>query len=173
MTVYKVAEVEELVQTVKHLLVSTEIHCFIHAMAVSDFKTGKIIPLQSALEEPSQLEGDRSDHAPAKISSGEPLVMTLLPTPKVIGMVKDLSPETILVGFKLLSGVSEETLIDTARKMAEANKCDFVLANDLANIDGQMHIGYLLDRDKTVAVYETKEAIAEGLIDTVLKGVAE
>lgn len=172
MTLYTVGSVQELVQAARHLLLNMDIRCFIHAMAVSDFKPGKVLPLKEVAADPSLLEGPDRTQVPSKIDSGEPMVMTLVPTPKVIGMVKELSPETLLVGFKLLSGVSEETLIDTARRMAATNGCSYVLANDMLQIDGKGHKGILLSADDTVGVYGTKEAIAEGIIDTVLKEVA-
>ena len=44
---------------------------------------------------------------------------------EVIGEIKKLSPETQLIGFKLLDGVSYEELIEVATKLREKNKADY------------------------------------------------
>ena len=70
-----------------------------------------------------------------KISSYEDnLVIVLKPTPKIISIIKNLSPSTYLVGFKLLDGVSKEELIEVAKRLQNKNNCDLVVANDLSNI---------------------------------------
>ena len=54
--------------------------------------------------------------------------------PKVISVIKDASPKTFLVGFKLLDGVCDEKLIYVGRELMKKNNCDVVVANDLSNI---------------------------------------
>jgi phosphopantothenate-cysteine ligase len=49
------------------------------------------------------------------------LIITLKKTPKIIGMIKKLQPETTLVGFKLLSNAAEEELIDIGYSLLEKN----------------------------------------------------
>jgi phosphopantothenate-cysteine ligase len=114
-----------------------------------------------------------SSSAPAlnretKISSDEgSLVLILEPAVKIISLFKELAPEAILVGFKLMDGVPHDTLLDTAGRLLEKNRCTFVLANDKRDIHGDVHIGYLVDRDRKVRRYETKAAIAEGVAKQV------
>ena len=58
-----------------------------------------------------------------KISSQEKnVVVVLKPTPKIISLVKDISPSTYLVGFKLLDGVQKEYLIEVAKNLRNKNK---------------------------------------------------
>ena len=115
------------------------------------------------------LQNDRVIDRSNKVSSNlaHPL-LALRQTPKLIRMVKDLQPETILVGFKLLDGVPREELLDTAHALLQKNACDFVLANDLAEISGERHTGYLLAPDRRYERCETKQEIAETIVKNVL-----
>ena len=104
-----------------------------------------------------------------KISSSEDnLFIKLKRTPKVINMIKDISPNTYLVGFKLLDNVSEEELINVATNLKEKNKCDLVLANDLDSIRKGTHIGYLIKRKEIYTKLISKENIASTLVKTML-----
>ena len=60
-----------------------------------------------------------------KMSSYEPHLMTMFTlTPKVIGLIKELAPDTKLVGFKLLDGVEKEELLKVATKLRQKNRAD-------------------------------------------------
>ena len=84
----------------------------------------------------------------SKISSDEDnLVVVLKQTPKIIKMIKELSPNTILVGFKLLENVTKEHLITIATNLMNKNKCDYVIANDLKNIKNGSHKALLLNKN--------------------------
>ena len=56
-----------------------------------------------------------------------------------------------------------------AKGLMEKNRCDFVLANDLKEIGGGMHKGYLVHRDGKVDSMETKEEIAEMIARRVME----
>ena len=73
------------------------------------------------------------------------------------------------MGFKLLSGVSHEKLIDTGFGLMQKNHCDFVLANDLNEIGKDYHRGYLIHKDKTYDIMETNEEIADMIAGRVMK----
>jgi phosphopantothenate-cysteine ligase len=104
-----------------------------------------------------------------KICSGEENLMLLLePTVKIISLFHELAPRSLLVGFKLLSGVSHARLIDTAYGLLQKNHCEYVLANDAKDIRGDTHLGYLIDRNKNVRGYENKSAIARGIAEHLL-----
>ncbi len=96
-------------------------------------------------------------------------ILALKQTPKLIGMIKPLQSETILVGFKLLDDVPKEELLDVAHRLLQKNSCDFVLANDLSQIRGEHHVGYLLSPDKSYIRCETKSEIAEAIVRSVLE----
>ncbi|MBQ4596767.1 MAG: phosphopantothenate--cysteine ligase, partial [Firmicutes bacterium] len=83
--------------------------------------------------------------------------------------IKKWAPDTKLVGFKLLSNVPHEELIDVGYHLLEKNDCDFVMANDLSEIGKDYHRGYLIHKDKTYDTMETNEEIADMIARRILK----
>ena len=167
----------DLKNTVHTLLVREQIDVFIHSMAVSDYMTDYVTTIERIKD--SIRNHDDLDEAfkqvevlqGSKISSYEDnLVIVLKPTPKIISMIKDLSPSTYLVGFKLLNGVSKEELIEVAKKLRNKNNCDLVVANDLETIRNGNHIGYIIDKHNTVEEACGKEDIAKKLVRRICNG---
>jgi phosphopantothenate-cysteine ligase len=101
-------------------------------------------------------------------SNVDDLVIFMRRTPKVLPLLRELLPDALLVGFKLLDGVGEALLIDTAFRLLRDNGCDFVLANDLSLITDEGHTGHLVGRDGRYKTYLSKEDIAEALVCAAL-----
>ncbi len=163
--------VMDLKSTVEKLLTGHHIDYFIHSMAVSDYTTDYVTTLERIKE--SILRTGDIDEAFAnievidgsKISSSENnLVIVLKPTPKVISLIKDISPSTYLIGFKLLDHVSKEELLAVAKKLRDKNRCDLVVANDLSSIRNGEHIAYIIDKKDDVVSVNGKEEIAKTLV---------
>ena len=161
----------DLKNRIETLLLNEKIDYFIHSMAVSDYMTDYVTSLERIKQ--SVKNSDNIDEAfsnieiinGSKISSYEDnLVIVLKPTPKIISIIKDLSPYTYLVGFKLLDGVSKEELIDVAKKLRDKNKCDLVVANDLSTIRNGEHIAYIIDKDNEIEETHGKDDIAKKLV---------
>jgi phosphopantothenoylcysteine synthetase/decarboxylase len=96
----------------------------------------------------------------------------LVRTPKVIKLIKELQPSSLLISFKLEVGKSREELVDAACRSLVANGADLVLANDLREIEQGRHVGYLVNQAAELeAVAEGKEAIARLLLDAVAQRV--
>lgn len=147
--------VAELENKLKELLETETIDAVIHSMAVSDY-TVKEITTTEAIKEGKCLDSSK------KISSDiEDLVIVMKKTPKVIHSIKKWNPKTILIGFKLLSHVTREELIDVGHALLKKNECTFVLANDLKEINATEHAGYLIHEDKSYDSMTTREEIAE------------
>ena len=107
------------------------------------------------------IPSNKADLSGNKISSDiDDLVIHMKRSPKVINMIKKKSPQTALVGFKLLSGVPHEELISVGKRLMQKNDCDFVLANDLQEIGPDFHRGYLIHKDGTYDIMENNEEIA-------------
>ena len=105
----------------------------------------------------------------SKISSYEDdLVIVLKKTPKIISIIKNICPDTYLVGFKLLDNVKKEKLIEVAKKLRDKNNCDLVVANDLKNINKDMHKAYIIDKNNNEILCNTKEEIAKNLVKKLL-----
>ena len=94
-------------------------------------------------------------------------------TPKAIGEIKKLHPSTILVGFKLLTGVPLDVLSGTGYGLLQKNGCDMVLANDLTEIAGEKHVGYLIEKNGKYERLTTKREIAEAIVRNVVLLLAE
>jgi phosphopantothenoylcysteine decarboxylase/phosphopantothenate--cysteine ligase len=81
-----------------------------------------------------------SDYTPepakGKISSDqEELTITLRRSPKILPELRShFGSEASIVGFKLLSGVSEEALIEAAVKQMADSRTDMCVANDLEEL---------------------------------------
>lgn len=165
----KVLEVEgvlDLKSKVEFLLRNDNIDFFVHSMAVSDYMTNYVTTLDKIKKSIDNNDFSIVEKISGnKISSYEDnLVIVLKQTPKVISIIKDVSPETFLVGFKLLDGVCDEKLIYVGRELMKKNNCDMVVANDLSNIRNGKHCAYLLDKDDSVSVANGKEDIAKKLV---------
>lgn len=191
-SIIRIGSVNDLMEKLTGILTTERIDAVIHSMAVSDYTVDTLTTKSSiassiadfisqngpsAALEPEALTAQLIEKAFSgtdtlgsenKISSDiEDMVIVMKKTPKVIGMIKKLQPAVLLVGFKLLSNVSLETLIDTGYNLLLKNNCDLVLANDLSGINELGHRGFLISPDKTYETFETKTQIAKGIVKRV------
>ena len=174
--IIEVDSVLKLKDTVINLLNDNDINYFVHSMAVSDYMTDYVTNISKIKE--SIIKYNNIDInsnliekiEDSKISSYEDnLVIVLKRTPKVISLIKEISPKTHLIGFKLLDNVSEQDLINTAKKLKEKNKCDVVVANDLSDIKNGCHKAYIIDDNSIYNAYG-KEDIAKKLVRRIKYG---
>jgi phosphopantothenate-cysteine ligase len=109
-------------------------------------------------------------HTDGKISSNvDGMVLFMEQTPKIISLFQTITPQSTLVGFKLLDNVPHETLIDRGFQILTLNQCSFVLANDLSDIRSGQHIGYLIDREKNYTRYAGKDEIADAIVSVTIR----
>ena len=170
----KIIEIDgtiDLKNNIENLLKNDQIDYFIHSMAVSDYMTDYVTTVDKIKK--SILEHNDVDDVfknievvgGNKISSHEDnLVIVLKQTPKIISIIKDISPSTYLVGFKLLDEVSKNELIEEAKRLRNKNNCDLVVANDLSNIRKGEHKGYIIDKNNNIEEAFGKDDIAKILI---------
>ena len=159
--------VMDLKAALEKLLTEEKIDVVVHAMAVSDYIVKEVTTLDKirGVEDPE----NKADLSGNKISSDiDDPVIHMKKSPKVISLIKPLSPETTLVGFKLLSNVPHEELIDVGYHLMQKNDCDFVMANDLKEIGKDYHRGYLIHKDRSYDTMETNEEIADMIARRVL-----
>ncbi len=164
----EIGGVMDLKENITRVLNEDKIDAVIHAMAVSDYMVHQVTTLDKLMgtEDPAHAQ----DLTGNKISSDiDDLIIHMKRSPKVISCIKEVSPESILVGFKLLSGVPHEELIDVGYRLLQKNNCDFVMANDLREIGNGFHKGYLIHKDKTYDSMNTNEEIAAMIVRRVLE----
>jgi phosphopantothenate-cysteine ligase len=192
--VMHIDNVQNLKNTLERLLREQVFDAMIHSMAISDYTVKYSVPgeeleqylvkclLQGNTEMKNReqlqlrlhqaLSEYQGRQAASKISSDiEQLFLCLEKTPKMIRMFKQLQPQAILVGFKLLVDVDETDLLKAAEKLMKDNQCDFVLANDKRNIDADHHKGTLLGADRTKQYLNTKQEIADAITKSVVQAI--
>lgn len=167
----EIEDTQDLKNTIENLLRKNKIDYFIHAMAVSDYTSDyvtSINKIKESLQKTNNIDKAFSNIeiiGGNKISSYEDnLVVVLKPTPKIISIIKDISPSTYLVGFKLLDDVPKEKLVEVAKKLRDKNKCDLVVANDLSNIRNGKHLAYIIDKENHIEKASDKLDIAKKLV---------
>lgn len=119
-----------------------------------------------------------SDFAPeqvrGKISSDTQGVMLhLIRVPKFIARVKEWSPTTFLVGFKLMVGATPEELVAVARRAGGVNRADVTVANDLRPLKEGNHTIHLVRDGRPVETYSAMNRPAEQLVDRVFQWRSE
>lgn len=177
---FQVESTDDLLNTLELLFSTYTIDAIVHSAAVGDYKGRYVIRAEDIIEEiintnfgtlsrdeqrvkllnifkhPSAICNDDT-----KISSYEKNLMVMLDlTPKVISRIKEFSPSTMLIGFKLLEGVSEQELFDVASNLLRKNNADYIIANLLDRIGGGKHFAMVINKDGIVTECNTKPEIA-------------
>lgn len=147
--IIEIETVDDLTRSLKTTLKRDRHDVFFHAMAVLDY-----VPAR-------EFKG--------KIKSvKESLTLRLVRTPKVINLIRELSPDTILVAFKLEVSATKAQLSEAAKNLMRASNADFVFANDLRSVEKGSHSGYLLHRNgQFLGPFKGKETIAAALVAAV------
>jgi phosphopantothenoylcysteine synthetase/decarboxylase len=86
-------------------------------------------------------------------TDGDDLILRLHELPKAIKMVRDLAPESVLVGRKILAGVSEHTLIAESRETMKQYDCDLMLSNAWADLQFNHNRLYIMDRTSYLCIH--------------------
>ncbi|MBP3461826.1 MAG: phosphopantothenate--cysteine ligase [Bacilli bacterium] len=177
--IVEILDTQDLEIAVRNLLIYNDINYFIHSMAVSDYTVDYVTTAESLAlninNNPDKnvldlICSNKDNLTDSKISSNqENLIIKLKKTPKIISLIKDISPNTYLVGFKLLDNVSEQNLIDTAVKLKEKNNCNLVVANDLENIRKGNHKAFIIRTSDDYVIASCKEDIAEKIVGEMIE----
>ncbi|MCL2574482.1 MAG: phosphopantothenate--cysteine ligase [Defluviitaleaceae bacterium] len=158
--IIEIGDVDSVQSAIRDLFGKHSIDIIIHAMAISDYRVRSV----------ATPDGISLEMADGKISSEhDEIIIRLEKAPKIIGMLRGLSPKAIIVGFKLLSNVPRGTLLDVGYALLMKNDCDFVLANDATKIAGDMHKGFLIGKNREFSEYDTKADIARAIVEVTLK----
>jgi phosphopantothenate-cysteine ligase len=166
LTIHRIQNVAQLAAQMEETLKSAAFDCVIFSMAVSDYSPVKVAQMAD-LQDATAIFDDLGESGGKISSDSEYMAIILKRNPKIINLVKEIQPKTTLVGFKLLSNVSENELVNAGLRLLEKSRCDFVLANDLENITNTHHTAILLDSAGIMARAETKEEIAKIICEKV------
>ena len=72
-------------------------------------------------------------------SREDDMCIKLVKLPKVLPIMRELAPNAIICGFKLLVDSTDEELIDAMKKQIKESKVDLVVGNDLRDIKNDDH----------------------------------
>lgn len=196
-TVQRITGVSELQSKLYEVLNREKLDVVIHCMAVSDYTVDAVTTTASLAESLMQKlqlteSGVREGKQPfsdllkqclkqenlvakgGKISSdSDGLLLALKRTPKIIDLFKVLQPQTVLVGFKLLDHVPAGTLIEAGKQLMARSRCDFVLANDKADVAEDRHKGYLIQPDGSFESISGRQDIADRIVSCVTERLPE
>ena len=99
--------VTEAMEMMKKIIIEEKIDAVVHAMAVSDFTFKKDIDIKCKSTDPEAFI--------------EYMRQTIAVNPKIITMIKQWRPETLLIGFKFEIGLTREELVTLAEASIEKN----------------------------------------------------
>lgn len=127
-------------------------HLVFHAAAVSDYRPKA--PVEGKI---------RSDE--------ETMVIELERTPKILAGLRELyGVETFLVGFKLLSGVSRQELVDAALAQTKRNRLNLTVANDLQYLhDGRHPVVLVTSEGGAINLDGERDEVAANIVEFVRK----
>ncbi|HQH26143.1 MAG TPA: phosphopantothenoylcysteine decarboxylase [Oligoflexia bacterium] len=134
----------------------------IHAAAVSDFSIDYLT-----------VDGERREPGcSGKLSSAAPPVIHLKSNPKLISQIKSFAGRTepLVIGFKLTNTPDNSERAHAVQHLFAQGGIDFVVQNDLAEIDRLTGLHYCKIYDKTglpVAESQTKEELARALLQII------
>lgn len=118
----------------------------IHSAAVSDYKPAKVYP--------------------GKIKSGiKNLRLSLVPTDKIIDLLKRIGNSIILVGFKFEPQARKNILIKKTRELIRTAHLDLAVAN---TIDKNKYCAYILDNyNRSFGPFLNKKGLVTKLTDLI------
>ena len=154
MQLIKFEGIEDLGEKLKTLLQSEQIDYVIMAVAGSDWLIDKVFD-QSGNELTEK----------GKMPSDEPPIIHFKKAPKILAQIKNWSPDTTLVGFKLEATDDEQFLMDRATLRMETANADYMVANSSKSLYGAMEPHYIIHRSGKVVKVDGKQAAAIALID--------
>lgn len=181
----------DLKEKIEGLLNTTKVDVFIHSMAVSDYTTDYVSSTERLSDELTEKLWNAKDELVTKSSlkkiisqtldcpnnniprdkkmssSENGMVIKLKQTPKVISFIKNLQPELLLIGFKLLSGVTKQELKTVAFNLLQKNNCDYVVANDLMDIRAGSHDAIIINQHGGTISATGKDAIANTITNII------
>ena len=132
---------EEFLKSLKKEL-KNNYNIVIHAAAVSDYQLKKSFKRKLS----SQLKN---------------LKLDLIPTPKIIDLVKKTAPGVFLVGLKLESALTKKNVYQKCGRLFKDANCNLVVAN---SVKKEKYRAYILDKTKVLAEAFSREELAKKLI---------
>lgn len=133
---------DELEKRIKEEIKTEQYDMIIHSAAVSDYR----------------LEKKFKGKIPSKKKE---LILKLVPTKKIIKVIREKARETFLVQFKL--EIKREGLIEKAYNSLRENRSDLVVANAWEDLKARYR-AFIIDKEKKIKEVDSIESLTEELI---------
>jgi phosphopantothenoylcysteine decarboxylase/phosphopantothenate--cysteine ligase len=135
-------------------IVSVETSQEMYDAVVSELKSKKYdIAIAAAAVADWTPEKRHESKIPTRTGTG--LTVKLRPTPKIVDVVKKVSPNVFLVAFRAESNLSDEELIESAYSLLKEAKADLITANDT----GRKGVGFKHDTNEVFIVDQSKKVV--------------
>jgi len=146
-----VESTQEMMDVIAKQIESTDI--YVSAAAISDFKI--------------------EDYCENKYPSEDDITIKFARLPKLLERIKQLNPDTFVVGFKAEAGVSEDELISKAQNRMMKYNTDIMIANDILVENGgpgsDNNEVYIIDNESYDKVsLDSKENVSKKIVDKVI-----
>ena len=146
-----VESTQEMMDVIAKQIESTDI--YVSAAAISDFKI--------------------EDYCENKYPSEDDITIKFARLPKLLESIKQLNPDTFVVGFKAEAGVSEDELISKAQNRMIKYNTDIMIANDILVENGgpgsDNNEVYIIDNESYDKVsLDSKENVSKKIVDKVI-----
>ena len=136
---------DELKNLIEEELKSKKYDIVIHSAAVSDYKPDKFYSY--------------------KIKSGlRGLQLKLVPTQKIIDLLKIISPHSLVVGFKFEPGANKAGFVRNAENLMQRANLDLVVAN---LVNKNKYLAYIIQDNKFYGPMSSKKGMTDKLINLI------
>lgn len=159
---------DSLSDTLQKELTDNKYDVIIHAAAVSDYKPAGIWTQESI----KQYKEDRveliltKEEKHKKLDSGKEIWLKLEPTDKLIARIKNISPESLLIGFKLTSGADKDDIAVAVARVMDSG-ADLVVHNDIEEIENMGVRAHVWKRGEEAFAVDNNTHLAQRLLDLV------
>jgi phosphopantothenoylcysteine synthetase/decarboxylase len=154
----------DLDQKIKFLVETEVFEAIIHLAAVSDYSVESILK-----------DGETVHTQIGKLSSDGSLEIKLLPNYKILNRIKTYAAKKaspLVIGFKLTFTENEEEKVEAVSKLFQDNSVDFVVHNDLKEIEKQKdHKFHIYKEDHKLATCHGASDLAASLNKLFLEAI--
>lgn len=152
--------IEDLGEKIKNIVQSEKVDVVIMAAAGSDWVIDKVYDSSGKLMKEK-----------GKMPSDEPPIIHFKKAPKIIGLIKGWSPETLLVGFKLEATDDVNYLINRAKERMASSNAEFMVANSSQSLYGINEPHFIVPKIGEVVQLDGKKNTAVKLMDILEKEI--
>lgn len=152
--------IEDLGEKIRTIVQESFVDYVIMAAAGSDWIIDKVYDQSGNLLEEN-----------GKMPSDVPPIIHFKKAPKVLGYIKEWTPDTTLIGFKLEATDNVDYLIGRAKLRMDSSNAQFMVANSSKSLYGMDEPHFIVAQSGEVVKVDGKENTAKKLIEMMASGL--